>query len=1027
MTVMRMKMMINPNDILVGLNDEQLKVVLDLSHELIVPAGAGSGKTKTLVTKLIYLLLQGHQLEEFLVLTFTKKAASEMKERIKSELTKLELFDLVNKVDSANISTFDSYAFNLVKQNATLLGLDSNLEMLDDTVFYLTKRELIKEEVLKLFLSKHPEDIDFLNDFTDKLSYDRLLEELLSLFQALKVNFENLEDVTSEDIFFKDLKLINTKRISDLVLSVSDIFYEDNEEKLNDLFQYGLYLEGKRNTMPSVSNKRFKWPKMASEKLKKNFQAHIKKIINPLENLQKAQAKPEDFLHVKNKLNCHAKTIKKVLVSFDNRLDMFKKEVNKYDFDDISKFLIKLVKIDDDLRNRLRNKLRFIFIDEYQDTSQIQTDFLDLMIKDHPHLHVMYVGDIKQSIYKFRNAVPQTFIDKQQTAKNISLVSNYRSQKSIIDFVNHIFSHMMTDQAKHDIVYKNNHEMVSKANPTKDLEGVFLLQLNKNEDDKKHYAYEAFAIAKKILNLYEQKQIKSFKEVAILARNKKDFDLIYDVFKYFNIPLEVQIDFDINQDYLLKLLANILSFSMHINQINEHHIDKMRFWYASIARSSIFNMNELDLFEDLIVINEKSKLETQLKINEQIYFKALELNKIISYASNMDIIESLLNIFDIEEAIIPTYDYDLKTYQIEFLKTLSKTLSDLSIHGNQFVEYIYDVAYDDTLSFKKSLLKNDERDAVVMTNIHQSKGLEYDYLFCINLDKKFSRMTQYLFRYSKETKLLMKPKFFQNEQRDLWQLILKTYQDQIHQYKYDSELKEELRLLYVALTRAKKGLFLPIFQKDNVGELTSFRDYLITSKLYDFIESDHILDYTNIQIDETFYEKLRQHDEFYPPKLETLEKANYHFKDTYQVNTKASIDLQGILSEKMHKNLQIGTLLHEKFEYANFKDLHNLKDEPLAFSKHQFKGHHLSEAENFLQEYSFSYVDDDHIVNGIIDLLVIYEDAVHIIDYKTKNADETKYNNQLRSYESYLKNVFKTKSIHAFLYSITDNVLKIIF
>ena len=212
-------------------------------------------------------------------------------------------------------------------------------------------------------------------------------------------------------------------------------------------------------------------------------------------------------------------------------------------------------------------------------------------------------------------------------------------------------------------------------------------------------------------------------------------------------------------------------------------------------------------------------METHLKVNEHIYQQSLKLNKIITYASNIDIIESLLTIFKIESSIIHTYDYELKTYQIDFLRTLAQTLSDLNIHTHEFVNYVYNLAYDDTLSFKKSLLKSDDKDAVIITNIHQSKGLEYDYLFCINLDKRFSRMNQYIFRYSKEMKLVMKPAFYQHEKRDLYKNILKTYQDQIHQYQYDSELKEELRLLYVALTRAKKGaLFTNLSKKKGMNK-----------------------------------------------------------------------------------------------------------------------------------------------------------------------------------------------------------------
>src|SRR5690554_4041786 len=190
------------------LNESQAEVVLDESQELIVPAGAGSGKTKTLVTKIVHLLKQGHLLDSFLVLTFTKKAANEMKARIKKELKDEGLNDLVNKIDSSDIATFDAFAYNFVKQNASYIGLDSNLELLDTSIFKIKQTEIMNCIIINIMKLNDSNDkfYQFISNYTLDTQSDRLVDNLISIYDKLvnikPLNQFNINELIDESPLF---------------------------------------------------------------------------------------------------------------------------------------------------------------------------------------------------------------------------------------------------------------------------------------------------------------------------------------------------------------------------------------------------------------------------------------------------------------------------------------------------------------------------------------------------------------------------------------------------------------------------------------------------------------------------------------------------------------------------------------------------------------------------------------------------------------------------------------------------------
>lgn len=1003
----------NLKDYLNSLNNKQLEVVLNNSKELIVPAGAGSGKTKTLVTKVIHLLKQNEKLDSFLVLTFTNKAAKEMKDRIKKELKENNLEELVNKVDSSNIQTFDSFAYNFVKQNAIYINLDSNIELLDDSIFRFTKKQIFNELIAEYMISDDINKQKFIYDFIGVKQDNILIDSLINTYDKIK-NTYNGFDINLKDLYINNK--IDIKIIEDKLYSISKEFVDENNDNLNYYFDQLNHINNYEEIEKSSKVIRLQKKKIG---LSDNQSDEIEKVLSKIKDLIKFNPSNKILKEYNEITNNYLEQLNNLLHEFDKRLLQIKKETNKYEFIDIANFLNKILKENNQILERLKRNIKYIFVDEFQDTSKVQSDFLELLIKDNKNLHVLYVGDIKQSIYKFRNAKPETFVHKQKTVDQIKLCSNYRSHRYIIDFVNNVFSKLLNDEIKYDINYlKDQHEMDSKNTKiTDENSGVYYIEYAKTAVNNSKYL-EPFIVGTKIKELINNKQIKKYSDIAILARNKTNFKNYIDVFNYLNIPLQVQIDQDISKTYLLKLISNILILSLYLEDNTKEKYELKRFCLLSILRSELYNKTDEEIFDYLIKDNQKS-----LIIPNDIYLKLKEINKLIYTSTNYQIIDKTVELFEIYKKIIYTNDFNLKELQIEYLYNISKTLQDLNINSKNFVEYINDFAYNDE-EIKTKVLQEKEENSVKLTNIHQSKGLEYNTVFVIELGNKFKQGRKTPISYNDYTKIILNPYYesYNNKEE------LKALNEVINlKSKYINEkenLKEELRLLYVAFTRAEKSLYLVSTPPKDV--LNSYISYLDSINFLKYIDEDKISKKPLFSFKEDFLSYIKEPIYTYPKEIDLLKDINFDIKKELINDKKSSITINNIIDEKTKENLKQGTKLHEIFEFSNLEE--EIKETDNIYIKNikktKFNNKYLFQSINIYKEFEFNYIDEkDNNIIGIIDLLVEYIDEIHIIDYKTKNIDIDKYKNQLLSYYNYIKKI-TNKKIKIYLYSIMDNKIE---
>jgi len=983
-------------------NPKQAQIILDQSKELIVPAGAGTGKTQTLVNKIIQLLNNGPSLDSLLVLTFTKKAALEMKVRIKKSMrSRPNLSHLAANVDVAAIETFDAFAYNFVKQNAFLLGKSPEMQLLDATIFETIKYQMLDEVVSDLQNNASGEMIKYLYEMTGRNSDQDLLNELLKVYNSLS-NSCGVEQFVKNPQYYELVKLDTSKIMSSLnKINPSFLLNEKNLTKVEDIIQKiaNLYAD-----VPYLTaNYRFDWK---GSEIDDTDKGKIKELLKPYTELLQKGVTLSDFLEHQNLINNYIDLTSHILLSFDQKLNQYKEALQKYEFSDIAGFLIRLLKENPSLLSAVKKRYLHVFIDEYQDTSDIQNEFINLITQDNDQVKVLYVGDIKQSIYKFRNAVPQNFIDKRKKVgvKNIILDANYRSAKPVIDFINTVFSKILVTEKEHDIVYYPDEVMVC-GNTEYDSDenaGVYLL---KHAASRHNLTEEAHAIAHQIKQLYDGKIIKDYSQCAILMRNKGAFDIYRHVFKYYQIPLQIQSDIDLKDIYFFKLMANVLKLAQIIE---EDEMALKRFCYFSLLRSELYQEGDYQIFESLI---DPATTKMVLNIKPEIKEKILKLNSLIKQGTNLEIIQNLMNLFDVKQKIRSSFDIETKELVIDYLYDLAKLCSDLNIVGSQFIEYIFEVAYNDT-KIQTKVLENVSQNAVIMTNMHQSKGLEYDVLFLAGLEKGIAKILTRKVDYDKNLGL----HFFTDLASVNIRLALvhKMYHMTNKEEVLKERLKEELRLLYVALTRAKRLLFMVTSNHRDESKECFAETLYQAADIEDLVNQSLILkDLVSV---ENIFELIREGHLYYDSAIDQIPEVKREFTEVENTHLTATIAPKDLLDSKVKEMMKKGTDLHTVFEQTNFKketDNRYVKQ----FLNNSFDQLQPINALNIYKELSFNYEQ----VNGIMDLVIEYAEEIHIIDYKTYHIDSLKYIDQLNTYRQYLQTVYPQKEIKCFLYSIIQN------
>ena len=1025
---------------------EQEEAIYTSGKNIIVSAGAGSGKTAVLSERVLHKIEEGTHVNELLILTFTRAAADEMKDRIRKKISgKEELKKELTLLNSSYITTFDSFALSVVKKYHYLLNITDNINITDESIVKIQNKKILDEIFERSYKNiRFQELIKKYCIKTDKVLKENILSIALKIdgfidpFGFIDNVYNNFFNENNVDNLLKTYESIinDLKKTIELEIENMSLYFDsDYIEKVNDavynilnadIDELHLYSTVKLPTVPRGSSEEAKASKDSLKKACDKLLSYGNYgTINDIKN---------DIYSTKDTVL----TILDIIKEFLLEIEKYKKENDIYTFNDISKLSIKILKENENIREELKSSFKEIMIDEYQDTNDVQETFIGMISNN----NVYMVGDIKQSIYRFRGSNPEIFKEKYNNYSKdiggykIDLIKNFRSRSEVLDNINKIFCLIM-DYNLGSAEYSVSHQMVygNTAYDTEKVNGFnynfrVLEYLNKQKESGfSDIEVEIFTIAKDIKNkldnnfqVFDKEDGKlrnaTYNDFVIILDRSKYFDDFKKIFEYFDIPLTILKDGKLNSTTDILLIKNLVDFIIKIKE-DVYDID-FKYDFISIARSFLYEYSDEYIFD--IVANNKIKETT-------IYNDLSTLSdKLNSYTSSL-LFNDILDVTNFYNKLNKVGDYEEVNVRLKTINSLSSSLSSLGLSIMDFRDYLTDIIENDEDIKYATYTK--EGNSVKILTIHKSKGLEYPICYFADLDHEFNTSE-------------LKDKFIVDKK---YGLIVPSNLEEIdnsllkEMYKYDfnrEEVSEKIRLFYVALTRAREQMIIVLpdretrtLEKNNDGVIEEIRR-LSFNKLSSFIYG--IKNYLYSYFEQIDIEKLGLTKNYLYPKKIVQETLN-NIKDNINVE---EINIENEVVEEKHFSketnkiitkeendlMKFGTKVHEIFELLDFRNIDlSLVDNKFIRNKvEKFLSNDLlkniSNA-NIYKEYEFIYNKDNNEYHGIIDLMLEYDNHIDIIDYKLKGITDENYIKQLNGYKEYIEKI-SNKNVSTYLYSILD-------
>jgi len=1010
---------------------DQEEAITRVGSNIIVSAGAGSGKTAVLTERTIRKLLNGGNINRLLILTFTNAAAAEMKNRIRESIKKAGLKEQLDYIDSAYITTFDSFALSVVKKYHSKLNLSPNISIMDSSIEMLKKNEIIDE-----IFEKSYGNINFdklINDFCTKSddnikSIVKEISSKLDLLSNKSVYLENYIDTHFNDEFIDNEirkyieNLINLKNsinipYQELTPRVDNKFLETFN--LEPLLESSTYDEIKTNIDELGSPRKNK----NCEEDFKIYKDDIIVIVKKLKDLTRFES-IEDMKQSLLSTIPYIKAISNIINEFDLKFNEYKKLNDLYTFSDIALMSIRIIKENPEIRKELTNSFDEIMVDEYQDTSDIQEEFINLISNN----NVYMVGDIKQSIYRFRHANPYIFRNKydeyakQNGGIKIDLLKNFRSRGEVLDNINLIFNLIM-DNSVGDAEYKESHQMnfgntnyIEGCKTTQNNDMEILTYNSKEIEEFSNDEAEAFTTAYDIKKRVEEKYLVvdkktntlrecKYSDFAIIMDRGTSFDLYKKIFEYVGVPI-VQIKNEkltLGDDIIV--IKNLINLIVKVN-LNEFD-DEFKYLYTSVSRSYIFKTLDEEIFDTI---------KSNKFYNTELYKKCKSIN--IFEISNLDLLNKIMDEFNLYEKLITMNNIKESMIKIDYLKDLSINLSNIGYTPVEFAKYLNDMIKENSIEYS---LNADSSDSVKILNIHKSKGLEYSICYFTGLSKK-SNDEDKKARFIVDSSYNIITPYIDN---GIKQTILK---DLLLSKENRESISEKIRLFYVALTRAREKIVIvcPLDkEKDGYNSIVPIDVRLNYNRISDMLQS--ILPVIESYIKDIDFDKVKltrdyEHIKSYNYKKE-IKKVDTKIKKisnniNYEIlnESRFSKTTNKLISKEEYNNMKEGTRLHYLFETEDFKTTNN----PLVLKFLRLIDKNYI---NSYKEYEFMYEDNNTLKHGIIDLMLEYDNHIDIIDYKMKNITDENYLKQLNGYKNYIEQISK-KNVNIYLYSILEEKLE---
>lgn len=1025
--------------------DEQWNAIYDKGHNIIVSAGAGSGKTAVLSERVIENLKSGMSIKEVLLLTFTKAASLEMKTRIRNKIKKNpSLSKELSLIDEAYITTFDSFALSIVKKYHYILNISPNVSIIDGSLIRIKKKEILTNMFDKYYENRNEKFLKLISDFCIKDDKE-IFESILSIYSKIDLKYNKNEyldnyineyfniDRINNDI--KDYEKLLMSKFEELDYLIEDMSYYIDSDYITNLRLSVSNLMSSKTYDEIVSNLSVEIPRLPKGstdevKEKKELINDVIKNIKSLCTYKNREEIMSSILSTKE----YKEVIIDILKDFDEYVMAYKYENDIYEFTDIANLAIKLVKENVIVKEELKSSFKEIMIDEYQDTNDLQEILINL-ISDN---NVYMVGDIKQSIYRFRNANPDIFKEKYNKYSNhiggekIDLNKNFRSREEVLNNINLLFNKVM-DESIGGADYIKSHQMIfgnkSYINKGKTIQNYDFELYSYIYDKKSEYSkeeIEAFIIAKDILSKVKGNyQIfdkdtsvlrnAEYSDFVILMDRTTNFDLYKKIFLYLGIPLELYKDETMNEDTDIIVLNNLIKFTIKLD--TGVYDKELEYLFTSVMRSFLCESTDEKIFD---TIKNKTILTSPLANK----VRKIKLNNKSSY----EIINDLINEFDFYNKLITIGNESASSVKLNSILSNAKTTSSIGYDINSFSEYL-DNVIKEKIDIKYTIHSGVSNSVKIMT-IHKSKGLEFPICYFSGLYKPFNISDiKEKFTYSNKYGIIT-PYFDEGVAETIYKHLLKN--DYLKE-----EISEKIRLFYVALTRAKEKMILVMPYEEIVnGKESDLVSSVVRSKyksLLDIVSSTlvsltkyvTVIDYNKSGITKDYSLLIKKDFKSGIEKsTEVLNVNELLVENETLIDKHYSKENNKLITSDVKKNMKFGKYVHEVLEYFDLKkkDYSYIKNEFIKNKIISFSNlpifDNVNEA-NIFHEYEFIYTLNNTKYHGVIDLMLEYPSHIDIIDYKLSDVTDINYISQLNGYKEYISSITK-KPVNVYLYSIIN-------
>lgn len=872
------------------------KQVVDSKTDALVSASAGSGKTSTIIEKIVDEL-KTNSIKDMLVITFTDLASLEMKTRLKEKLKELNMLEEYEKVNNADISTLHAFCSKLLRKYYYLLEIKPDFSVLEEgSASYLKTSAL--EKTIKFYAKNMDEDFQTLSTiFGGGRDFEKLKKEVFSFNEFLKNIKDKKEYLENICYYFYDEDLSKNRAIeflNDYILDEISLI----EERL-----YPCLNEAKNVKAEFYENFILECIK-DFENFKGDFFENVYLLNNlVLKDLRKRKESEEenlfrenfkdDYGYVRNRLNAlkkqfpienkkeiveQFKTCKKIIKKFieieenyEKNYTRIKRTKNALDFNDLEKYALLLLDkkgIKEDIN------FKFIFVDEYQDINYVQEEIINKLKK---FAVCTYVGDVKQSIYGFRNSTPDIFIERSKNDKLLLLNENFRSNPKILDFVNIVFKNLFTKDFG-GVDYEKKGMLKGKASYKKvsrepEVE-IFAVDTNEEEkkesfgkiysvlDDKNDYTAtldeetkEGVIIAKKIKELkgtpiYDAKTKETreitFNDIAIISRKNSTLRNISKVLIDYKVPINSTITENAFSNREVDLLLNLLKIlsSTHDDRALASIMESVfgGFSFSDLAKIRKNCENSEFFFEAVKSFGEKDYTEEEnLKLKEKIndfYLFLFDLRHKLSYMSLFEVLSFVCEKFDYYDYVLSLPDGSNRLKNVyDYINSFNNKEYNYDLEG--YLNFVKNYAYEG--KFKSTYVSSS--DSVKLMTIHASKGLEFPVVFVCGCGKSFGTPAVLKDEILVDKDSGLGVDYFNFENRKKKASLPKLAIDILGQKK---EKAEELRLLYVALTRAKNHLYVVGELPKNMIKLDTDNNYMATSYMNFVLSASSVVNFKNI-------------------------------------------------------------------------------------------------------------------------------------------------------------------------------------